>query len=163
MIKLHSLVTISARKFTLTLLLLSMAACQVAPEKQPGWSSGSGEVRPGPKTTKAVIALLAKARQASTRSHFSTAETYLERALQIEPRNPALWLYMAKLRLYVNKPNDALNLAKKALALSSTNPRSRERNRLQADCWRVAAHAYQQMSKLRKARQAQQKASDLLN
>ena len=163
MFRFSSLVPISARKFTLVLILFGLAGCQMAPEKQPGWSSGAGEVRPGPKTTKAVIALLAKARQASTRSHFSTAETYLERALQIEPRNPTLWLYMAKLRLYVNKPDDALNLAKKALVLSSSQPRNGERDRLQADCWRVTAHAYQQMKQPLKARQAQEKARQLLD
>ena len=143
--------------------LLPLIACQAPKEKDVVWTSDTGEVRPGPKTGKAVLALLHKSRQASTAGSLSTAESHLERALRIEPQNPTLWLYMAKLRLYAAKSNDAINLAKKALALSSrAEYLSRSsRDSLQADCWRVIAHAHQKMGNLKKAQKAQDKAKSL--
>ena len=140
-------------------MLLSMAACQAPKEKPPGWSTATGEVRPGPKTGKAVLALLKQARQASTKGSLDTAESHLERALRIEPRNPSLWLYMAKLRLYAGKSKEAVNLAKKALALSSKGRGSSDS--LKSDCWQVIAHAYQKQGKFAQAQQAQEKAKSL--
>ena len=144
-------------------LAISLIACQAPKDKTPGWTSASGEVRPGPKTGKAVLALLSKARQASKKGSLSTAESYLERALRIEPQNPTLWLYMAKLRLYAEKPKEAINLAKKALALSSQGGTASMENRrsLQADNWRVIAHAYQKMDDIKNAKKAQDKANSL--
>ena len=158
---------IIARHFLLRILLLllvvTLTACQTPVDKPPGWTSASGEVRPGPKTGKAVLALLSKARQASTKGSLSTAENYLERALRIEPQNPTLWLYMAKLRLYAEKYKEAINLAKKAMGLSSRRGRASlsSKQSLQADSWRVIAHAYQKMGNTQKAQNAQDKAKSL--
>ena len=155
------------KRFVIRILLISIAvsltACQAPKDKAPGWTSASGEVRPGPKTGKAVLALLGKARQASTKGSLSTAESYLERALRIEPQNPSLWLYMAKLRLYAAKSQEAINLAKKAMALSSRGGKASRSSRrsLQADCWRVIAHAQQKMGNSQKAQKAQAKANSL--
>lgn len=144
-------------------LILSLTACQAPKDKTPGWTSESGEVRPGPKTGKAVLALLKKARLSSKKGSLSEAESHLERALRIEPQNPALWLYMAKLRLFAEKPKEAINLAKKALALSSRGRKLTRSSResLQADCWLVIAHAYQKMGNIEKAQNAQDKAKSL--
>lgn len=144
--------------FLLFTIALALVACQTPTDKTPGWTSTSGEVRPGPKTGKAVLALLSKSRQASKKGDLSTAESHLERALRIEPRNPTLWLYMAKLRLYAAKSKEAISLAKKALALSSSLATRDSRRSLQADSWRVIAHAYQKMGNLEKAQAAQKKA-----
>lgn len=150
-------------RVSLFALAISLVACQAPKDKDSGWSSASGEVRPGPKTGKAVLALLSKARQASKKGSFSSAESQLERALRIEPQNPTLWLYMAKLRLFAAKPSEAINLAKKALALSARGgiASSDERNSLQADCWRVIAHAYSKMNNIEKAQKAQEKSNSL--
>ena len=143
-------------------LILSVTACQSPVEKPVGWTSPSGEVRPGPKTGKAVLALLSKARHASKQGSLNKAEGYLERAIRIEPQNPNLWLYMAKLRLYAAKSKESINLAKKALALSNrTKISSSARDSLQADCWRVIAHAHQKMGSFIKAQDAQGKAKAL--
>jgi len=149
----------------LLVLAFSLFACQVPKDKTGGWTSKSGEVRPGPKTGKAVLALLSKARQASTNGSFSKAESQLERALRIEPKNPALWLYMAKLRLFSKKPKEAINLAKKALALSSraSNISQSSRKKLQQDSWRVVAHAYQKLGNSEEAQKAQAKSQSLGN
>ena len=143
--------------------ILSITACQAPKDKTSDWSSASGEVRPGPKTSKAVLALLKKSRLASKKGSLSTAESHLERALRIEPRNPTLWLYMAKLRLYAAKSKEAINLAKKALALSSskgTGSRANTRS-LQSDCWQVIAHAYQKQGNMPQAQIAQEKSKTL--
>lgn len=155
---------ISTRSLLFT-FVLTLIACQAPIDKTTGWTSASGEVRPGPKTGKAVLALLSKARQASKNGALSSAENYLERALRIEPQNPTLWLYMAKLRLYAEKPQEALNLAKKALALSShmKNTHLSNRHTLEVDSWRVVAHAYQKLGRSVKAQNAQNKANSLSN
>lgn len=149
----------------LFVLALSLMACQAPKDKRSSWSSSSGEVRPGPKTGKAVLSLLSKARQASKKGALSSAESYLERALRIEPQNPTLWLYMAKLRLFAKKPNEAINLAKKAIALSARGGTASQdsRDSLQADCWRVIAHGYLKLDNLKMAHKAQNKANSLSN
>ena len=149
-------------RFLVIALALSITACTTPKDKASGWSSESGEVRPGPKTGKAVLALLNKARLASKKGALSEAESQLERALRIEPQNPTLWLYMAKLRL-LGKSNEAINLAKKALTLSSREGTfdSSSHDSLQADCWLVIAHAQQKMGELEKAQIAQDKAKSL--
>jgi len=148
-------------RFLLLIITLALVACQTPTDKTSGWTSASGEVRPGPETGKAVLALLSKSRQASKKGELSTAESHLERALRIEPRNPTLWLYMAKLRLYAAKSKEAISLAKKALALSSSLPTRDSRRSLQADCWRVIAHSHQKMGNLKQAQIAQDKAESL--
>lgn len=144
-------------------LVLMLTACQAPVDKSGGWSSQSGEVRPGPNTGKAVLALLKKSREASKQGSLSTAESHLERALRIEPQNPTLWLYMAKLRLYAAKSKEAINLAKKALALSSRGGTASQSSQdsLQADCWLVIAHAHQKMGDLIEAQKAQDKSKSL--
>ena len=143
--------------------IVSLIGCQAPKDKGAKWTSDSGEVKPGPKTGKAVLALLNKARQASKKGALNTAESYLERALRIEPQNPTLWLYMAKLRLYAAKSKEAINLAKKALALSSHGRFDGQisRESLRADCWRVIAHANQKMGNFKKAQIASDKAKSL--
>lgn len=143
--------------------IVSLIGCQAPKDKGTNWTSDSGEVKPGPKTGKAVLALLNKARQASKKGALNTAESYLERALRIEPQNPTLWLYMAKLRLYAAKSKEAINLAKKALALSSHGRFDGQisRESLRADCWRVIAHANQKMGNFKKAQIASDKAKSL--
>ena len=148
-------------RFLLFIISLALVACQTPTDKTSGWTSASGEVRPGPETGKAVLALLSKSRQSSKKGELSTAESHLERALRIEPRNPTLWLYMAKLRLYAAKSKEAISLAKKALALSSSLPTRDSRRSLQADCWRVIAHSHQKMGNLKQAQIAQDKAEML--
>lgn len=144
-----------------SLFVISLTACQAPQQKETGWTSATGEVRPGPKTGKAVLALLAKAREASKRGELMTAESQLERALRIEPRNPTLWLYMAKLRYFSNKFNEAINLAKKALALSSGASSGVNPNTLRADCWRVIAHSYMKLGDSRQAKIAEDKADSI--
>lgn len=140
----------------LVLFGVLLNACSTRPEKPvQTWSSESGEVRPAPETSKAVVALLGKANRASQQGELNTAESYLDRALRIEPRNANLWLYMAKLRLHQQRPQQAIQFARKSLALDKSD------KALRVDCWRVIAHAQQQLGNMEEALQAQNKAREI--
>ncbi|MGD8484531.1 MAG: tetratricopeptide repeat protein [Thioalkalispiraceae bacterium] len=115
------------------------------------------KVRPQVGTSKAVLALLSQARQAALQGELNRAESFLERALRIEPRNAVLWHYMAKLRLNQGRLKQAAGLAAKSNSLDAGN------KTLQADNWRIIAHARHQAGDIAGARAAQQKADALGN
>lgn len=136
--------------------VLVLAACSSAPEKPAGFTvgedsaNGSEPIRPDDRTSKTVLALLDNAQQAVGAGQLHNAESQLERALRIEPRNAVLWHYMAKLRLHQNRFAEAAGFAAKSNSLAA-NQRS-----LRADNWRIIAHARQQRGDVKGAQQAQQ-------
>lgn len=140
-----------------SLLMLLLSACQVKPPQELGqeWSSEEGQIKPAPNTNKAVLALVDRAHQASTRGDLATAESYLERGLRIEPRNPQLWHYLAKVNLFQGRHQQAISMAKRSLALASSQ------QQLQADNWRIIAHAYKVMGDPAAADQAMENARRL--
>lgn len=142
-------------------LVLTGCATVTPPEPQPeGLSVGESDtvqVRPGRETSRPVLALLDKARDAARQGDLDMAEAQLERALRIEPRNAILWHYMAKLRLNQGRLDQAAGLAAKSNSLDQ------QRNTtLQADNWRIIAHARYRHGDVDGARAAQQRADDLL-
>ncbi|MCW9024375.1 MAG: tetratricopeptide repeat protein [Gammaproteobacteria bacterium] len=142
------------------ILFTSLAACSFKTQREEGFPVGKGEVsqvRPPASTTSAVLSLLGKARQAALEGELVKAESQLERALRIEPRNAAVWHYMAKLRLNQGKLEQAAGLAAKSNSLEKRD------KQLQADNWRIIAHARHQKGDLQGARQAQEKARQLLD
>lgn len=91
--------------FLLASFLLMLSACSSPPKQQAGFEVGDdaaqGErILPDSRTSKTVLALLDNAQQAARSGQLHNAESQLERALRIEPRNAVLWHYMAKLRLH---------------------------------------------------------------
>jgi tetratricopeptide (TPR) repeat protein len=144
--------------------LLFLAACSVAPQQpddQQGFdlepvAEDQPQIRPSPQTSKAALALLAKARQAANEGQLSVAEAQLERALRIEPQNAVLWHYMAKLRLHQGQISQAAGLAAKSNSLDQGDPQ------LQADNWRIIAHARYQKGDKSGAQEAQRRAEQLL-
>jgi tetratricopeptide (TPR) repeat protein len=114
-------------------------------------------VRPQSGTSKAVLALLSKARQSAIDGELSRSEAFLERALRIEPRNPVLWHYMAKLRLNQGRLKQAAGLAAKSNSLD------RNDKTLQADNWRIIAHARHQQGDVEGAKRAQARVDALLS
>lgn len=142
-------------------LVILLGACSTTPdESAPGLQVGdepaSTQVRPAPQTSRPVLALLEQANTAARDGELAVAEARLERALRIEPRNPVLWHYMAKLRLHQGRLDEAAGLAAKSNSLD------REANRtLQADNWRIIAHARQRSGDEAGAREAQQRARSL--
>ncbi len=138
-------------------LLLAACATQAPPE---GYSPDpeadpKAVISPGKNTSPAVLDLLERARVASRAGENQKAEAYLERAIRIEPRNPALWHYMAKVHLYGGRLQKAQGLAAKSNSLAGKNVR------LRSDNWRIIAHAKQGLGDKNGARAAQDKANAL--
>jgi len=147
----------------LSILLLAMllTACALAPPgTREGFKAGPGDaaetIPPPPGTSRAVIALLAEARAAIEAGDTVVAETKLERALRIEPRNPVLWHYMARLRLVQNRPRQAAGLAARSNSLDRTGDRH-----LQAGNWRLIAEARDRLGDREGARRAEAEAERL--
>lgn len=114
-------------------------------------------IRPSSDTSPAVVNLLNQARTATQQGELERAEVLLERTVRIEPRNPTLWHYLAKLRLHQGRLQEAMGLAAKSNTLSANN------NKLKADNWRIIAHAKQQSGDIYGAKEAQQKADALVD
>ena len=142
--------------------LIGLAACSVAPKQPEGFevepaTGDQPQIRPAPQTSKAALALLSKARVAAQEGNLTVAEAQLERALRIEPQNAVLWHYMAKLRLHQGQLSQAAGLAAKSNSLNRDN-----NVQLQADNWRIIAHARYQNGDKAGALEAQQRADELL-
>jgi len=93
------------------------------------------EFSPRPSRNAAVLALWDQARQESAGGRTQAAGASLERALRIEPRNPALWQELARIRLAQGQFRQAENLAAKSNALAGDNLRLRTEN------WRLIGQA----------------------
>ena len=138
-------------------MLFSLSACVTEPQREGFSPHGevTGTVAPRRDTSPAVLELLGRARQASKSGQLHRAESLLERAIRIEPRNPVLWHYMAKIHLYRGRLDKAEGLAAKSNSLAGKDPN------LRADNWRIIAHARQARGDRRGALDAQQKAAAL--
>lgn len=159
--------TVNLEKYTTNLLFLVclgavLAACTtiIKDKDDTGFEVGgeapTGQViRPGPETGQAVLGLLADARAAAKAGQLNTAESQLERALRIEPKNPTLWHYMAKLRLHQGRLQQAAGLAAKSNSLS------RGDKNIQTDNWRIIAHARHRLGDVIGAREAQSRVDEL--
>lgn len=145
-------------RFLFFLPVLLMVACSFTakqPEPEIKEDAGLLQVRPSTSSSPAVLSLLQKARTAAKAGQFEVAEVQLERALRIEPGNATLWHYMAKLRLNQGQLDQAAGLAAKS------NSMEHEDRILQADNWRIIAHARFQQGKTRAAQEAQARADAL--
>ena len=145
------------RTLILALTLLLIAACTLAPPGGKGFRAGPTDVAAPvplpPGTSRPVIALLEQARAAIDAGDTVVAESHLERALRIEPRNPVLWHYMARLRLAQDHPRQAAGLAARSNSLDHTGNR-----RLQAANWRLIAEARDRLGDREGARRAEAEA-----
>ncbi|MCK5727012.1 MAG: tetratricopeptide repeat protein [Thiotrichaceae bacterium] len=76
----------------------------------------------------ATKGLLAQAESATSRQQYSSAISYLERALRIEPNNPIIWTELAK--TYYDKGNDArtIVMAKKSNLYSTSGSALERKN-----------------------------------
>jgi tetratricopeptide (TPR) repeat protein len=83
----------------------------------------------------AVLALLDDAQTNTAASQPEAAGAVLERALRIEPRNPWLWLELAKTRLAEGQYQQAIMLAKKSNSFAGRQPR------IQSENWHVIGQA----------------------
>ena len=104
-----------------------------------------------------MVDLLNQAHAAIQQGQIQRADVLLERSVRIEPRNPSLWNYLAKLRLHEGHVQEAMSMAAKSNALAGNN------DKLKADNWRIIAHARYQSGDVYGAKDAEQKADALLN
>ncbi len=105
-----------------------------------------------PSDNTAVMALLNHAKHQAAAGQMDQASANLERALRIEPRNPALWLELARVRLEQGQYRQAENMAAKSNMLAGTN------RYLQAQNWRIIGEARSRRGDLQGAREAFEKA-----
>jgi tetratricopeptide (TPR) repeat protein len=100
----------------------------------------------------AAHALLSQAQAQQADGDALGAASTLERAVRIEPRNPTLWTELARLRLATGEAPQAESLARKAVALSSGNPRAA------SEAWRVVADSLKAQRRNAEAREAEARA-----
>ncbi len=136
------------RSGVLLLLTFLVAGCAVVPTQGP---------QPAPPVSEntAVVALVNTAHANLASGRLDTAEAALERALRIEPRNPALWHELAKLRLNQGQYQQAETFAKKSNAWAGGNRRLRAAN------WRVIGEARASLGERDVAQAAFDKAAEL--
>jgi tetratricopeptide (TPR) repeat protein len=95
-----------------------------------------------------VKTLLLAANKTSDSGNIDSATTTIERAIRIEPRNPALYYKLALLRLKQSKPNLAEDLAKKSALLATNDPQ------LKKHSWLLIARARDLQKNIEGAKQA---------
>lgn len=145
----------------LILITLLITACTGSAERrQSAFDVGKGDqqheqILPGKQTSKTVLALLKQANTAARSGKLHTAESQLERAMRIEPRNAVLWHYMAKLRLHQDRLGEAAGMAAKSNTLAGRD------RKLRTDNWRIIAHARNQKGDVKGALAAQKKVDAL--
>jgi len=146
------------RYWPLLLTCLLPVACTTTrpPALEVPSEPSSKLITPSPSTSPAVVDLLNQASNASRSGDLPRASVLLERAVRIEPRNPALWNYLAKLRLHQGQLQEAMNLAAKSNTLAGSD------THLKAANWRIIAHARFQSGNITGAKQAEAKADALL-
>jgi len=110
--------------------LLFLAGCSVL-QPVPGPRTLPSTLPSTPSENTAVVALLQKSRSQSAAGQWEAASASLERALRIEPRNPALWQKLARVRLDQGDYPQAENLAAKSNSLAGSD------QRLRAENWRI--------------------------
>ena len=133
---------------TLAAIALTLSACGTLPTAEEPVLPVS--------SNSAVIALVDSARNNSAGGQLDVAAATIERALRIEPRNPALWHELAKTRLQQGNATQAISLAAKSNAWSGSNKTLRAAN------WRLIGEARTQQGDSAGARTAFDTAAQIL-
>lgn len=102
--------------------------------------------------SRAVGTLVASADQNTRTGDIDSAAVAIERAINIESKNPTLYYKLAVLRLKQSKWDEAEDLAKKSALLAASD------NALKKHCWLLIAHARELQHDYPGAKQAQNKA-----
>lgn len=106
-----------------------------APGAMPGAEPGATpREHPAEDARAPTLALLRQSERSADDGDLDSAIAYVERAIRLNSRDPALWLRLARLQLAADRPAAAEQLAHKALALTaSDDTRQREAWLLVAD------------------------------
>ncbi len=107
--------------FIVTCLSILSVGCgssnsRVKPAQVVEVKHSSSEVKKGRNITgsSAVVSLMQKAQKQSNIGNNSAAAATIERALRIEPKNPALWYNLALVKYTSGDCVSAINFAKKS-------------------------------------------------
>lgn len=104
---------------------------QVTEVKQSSDSRKGGNIR----GSNAVVALMQKAQKQSAVGNNSAAAATIERALRIEPKNPALWYNFALVKYTAGDCASAINVAKKSNSfLSNKHELTYKNKQLISEC-----------------------------
>lgn len=103
-------------------------AHNTSPQKAPPRSAS--EV-----SSPAVMSLLSSADTLAKAGHMDAAASTLERALNLDPRNPFIYQRLAAVRLAQNQPGQAEQMAMKSNSVASSNPFVESSN------WKLIAEA----------------------
>lgn len=132
-----------ATRYLWLFLLAMLAGCAGL---RPG---ESGEPLPPVSANPAVVALYEQAGTDTAEGRLRTAVATIERALRIESRNPRLWQELARLRLAMGDPDQAEQLAARALSWSGDDRQLRAAN------WQLIAESRAARGDSAGAREAQ--------
>ncbi len=73
-------------------------------------------------TNEVVLALVQQSQQQNQEGNTSRSISLLERALRIAPKDAGLWLELARRYLEKNRPEQAVQFARKAVSLGQDDP-----------------------------------------
>lgn len=108
---------------------------------------------PPTKATGPAASLIETGRKQLAAGHPDQAETTLERAIRIDPRNPVVWHTMAQVQY------DQGNFAKVVQFCLKTNTLLPQASPLRRANWQLLADAYQQLGETAKAQEAMAQAA----
>jgi tetratricopeptide (TPR) repeat protein len=125
----------AARSVLACAALVALSACStlgIAPLPYPGRGSAPADPespssepapgaasRPRSNTSSATQELLQQSRAARAAGNYGQATATTERALRIDPNNPALWLELGEIALASGETKQAETFARKALSLAA--------------------------------------------
>jgi tetratricopeptide (TPR) repeat protein len=124
-----------------------------APQAPPAGAPAAAPREQHHELGAATRALVSQATTQESSGELEAAAATLERAVRIEPRNPLVWIELARLRLLMQSPREADGLARRALSLSTDDPRA------SASALRVLAQSLRAEGRNDEAREAEQKAA----
>lgn len=144
----------TAHAFVLLCLILGMVACSSNPasvpitdvnERAPIERTTSTTTQATRDTTSATATLVASAASARAANDPASAIAYLERAIRLAPREAELWISLSAAHLEDDNLIAAEQHARKAIALSSSEPG------LERQAWRQFAHVLSAQGKTAQA------------
>lgn len=127
------------------------------PASNPSSQQASQPVKKPPRdpaeiSSPAVMSLLGSADTLAKAGHMDASASTLERALDIEPRNPFVYQRLSAVRLAQGQAGQAEQMAMKSNSLAGDNPY------VEAGNWRLIAEARRTSGNSRGASQANQRA-----
>jgi Tfp pilus assembly protein PilF len=121
-------IALTARILSLIVVATWVSACSTLVPQQPatgaaaslpGSADAERSAAPGGAAPNAAsVALLERSREERAAGRYDAAAATVERALRIDPDDPALWLELAEINLAQGDGEQANSMARKALTLA---------------------------------------------